>query len=80
MVSEEPTRSRINEAVDRLAEEFRGKCSPEMVREFVAASFEAYQGSRIVDFVPLLVYKSARNQLGALVTAGSTSLPVNPRA
>jgi hypothetical protein len=79
MVSEEPTRSRINEAVDRLVEEFKGSCSPETVREFVAASFEAYQGSRIVDFVPLLVYKSARNQLGALVTTGTGSLPVNSR-
>jgi hypothetical protein len=79
MVSEEPTRSRVNEAVDRLAEEFRGRCSPETIRQLVAASFEAYQGSRVVDFVPLLVYKSARNQLGALVTAVSASVPFNPR-
>jgi len=79
MVSEEPARSRINEAVDRLTEEFKGRCSPEMVRDFVAASFESYQGSRIVDFVPLLVYKSARNQLGALVNAGSVSVPADAR-
>jgi protein-tyrosine phosphatase-like protein len=80
MVSEEPTRSRINEAVDRLAEEFKGRCSPETVRELVAASFESYRGSRVVDFVPLLVYKSARNQLGALVTTGNGTVPASPYA
>jgi len=79
MVSEEPTRNRINEAVDRLAEEFKGRCSPETVREFVAASFESYQSSRIVDFVPLLVYKSARSQLGALVNAASAPVPTDSR-
>jgi len=79
MVSEEPTRSRINEAVDRLAEEFKGRCSPETIREFVAASFESYKGSRIVDFVPLLVYKSARNQLGAFASSASAPVPADSR-
>ena len=66
MVSDEPSHSRINEAIDRLTEEFRDRCSAETVHDLVAALFEAYRGSRIADFVPLLVYRSARDQLGAL--------------
>ena len=66
MVSTEPSRSRINEAIDRLTDEFRDRCSAETIHELVAASFESYRGSRIVDFVPLLVYRSARDSLGAL--------------
>jgi hypothetical protein len=78
MVSEEPARSRINEAVDRLADEFRGRCTSDTIRQFVAASFESYRGSRIADFVPLLVYKSARDRLGALTTARAGSPPADP--
>jgi len=80
MVSEEASRSRINEAVDRLANEFRGTYSPETIRQFVAASFESYRGSRIADFVPLLVYKSARDRLGALTTAGGGLPPADPNS
>jgi len=78
MVSEEASRSRINDAVDRLAGEFRGRHSSETIRQFVAASFEAYRGSRIADFVPILVYKSARDRLGALTMAGGGSPPADP--
>lgn len=73
MVSQEPVRSRVNEAIDRLASEFRG-FSSETIRDLVMASFESYRGSRITDFVPLLVYRSARDHLGALSrTDGSPS-------
>jgi len=71
MVSQEPARSRVNEAIDRLSDEFRGMFSSETIRDLVAASFESYRGSRITDFVPLLVYRSARDHLGALAQSGS---------
>lgn len=69
MVSQEPARSRINEAIERLTDEFRGKFNPDTIRDLVMASFESYRGSRITDFVPLLVYRSARDHLGALARA-----------
>lgn len=77
MVSTEPSRSRINDAIDRLTDEFRDRCSAETVHDLVAASFEAYRGSRIADFVPLLVYRSARDQLGALAKGREYVSPGN---
>jgi hypothetical protein len=78
MVSKEPSsRTRINDAIDRLTDEFRDRCSAETIRDLVAASFESYRGSRIVDFVPLLVYKSARDRLVALPRAGDPSSPAD---
>ena len=73
MVSQELARSRVNEAIDRLTSEFRG-FSSETIRDLVTASFESYRGSRITDFVPLLVYRSTRDHLGTLSqTDGSPS-------
>jgi hypothetical protein len=66
MVSDEPARKRVNEVAGRLGDEFRDRLSFETIRELVDASFASYRGSRIVDFVPLLVYKSARDRLGTL--------------
>jgi len=80
MVSQEPARSRVNEAIDRLSEEFRGVFSSETIRDLVAASFESYRGSRITDFVPLLVYRSARDHLGALAQSGSTPQPLDQQS
>jgi hypothetical protein len=76
MDAETPVQNRVNEAVDRLSHEFVGRCSSETVRGLVMASFESYRESRIADFVPLLVYKSARDQLGALVRSGNETEPV----
>lgn len=75
MVSEEPARERVNEAAARLAVEFSESVSFQTIRELVDASFESYRGSRIVDFVPLLVYKSARDRLG--VPARNGTRPVS---
>ena len=75
MVSQPQVRSRVNEAIDRLTDEFKGTISAETIRDVVTASFESYRESRITDFVPLLVYKSARAQLGAVVYAGAPSRP-----
>ena len=71
MVSDEPARKRVNEVAGRLGDEFRDRLSFETVRELVDASFESYRGSRVVDFVPLLVYKSARDRLGTLARNGA---------
>ncbi|HEV8573203.1 MAG TPA: hypothetical protein VGR43_00705 [Dehalococcoidia bacterium] len=73
MVSQEPVRSRVNEAVDRLTDEFRRVFSPETVRDLVMAPFESYCEARIADFMPLLVYRSTRTQLGSLAQAGAPS-------
>jgi hypothetical protein len=73
MVSQNTARNRVNDTIDRLAHEYRGTFSAETIRALVTNSFESYRGSRIADFVPLLAYKSARDQLGALVRAGRSS-------
>lgn len=73
MQSQEPTRSRVNEAADRLTAEFRGVFSPETIREMVMTSFESYREARIADFVPLLVYRSTRTQLGTLARSPAPS-------
>jgi Protein-tyrosine-phosphatase-like, N-terminal domain len=66
MKPQQLTANRVNEAIDRLTEEFSGRFSPETIRELVASSLESYRGSRITDFVPLLVYRSARDHLAGL--------------
>ena len=71
MVSDEPARKRVNEVAGRLGDEFKDRLSFETIREQVDASFESYRGSRIVDFVPLLAYKSARDRLGSLAQNGA---------
>jgi hypothetical protein len=66
MAAQPVARNRVEEAIERLVEEFRGRYSSESIRDLVSASFDAYKGSRVTDFVPLLVYRSARAQLGGL--------------
>lgn len=64
-------RARVNEAIDRLTDEFRGIFPSETIRELVTSSLDSYHGARIVDFVPLLVYRSARQRLGTMARANS---------
>jgi hypothetical protein len=73
MSSQQLTSTRVNEAIERLTQEFSGTFSPETIRDLVTASLEPYRDSRITDFVPLLVYRSARDRLGALARS-ETSL------
>ncbi len=61
--------ARIDEAVDRLADEFKGIFSPETVSKCAFESLEAFERSRLVEFVPLLTYRFTRERLRALAQA-----------
>ena len=50
--------ARIDEAVDRLSDEFKGIFSPETVSKCAFESLEAFERSRLVEFVPLLTIAS----------------------
>lgn len=80
MASQQLARSRVNEAIDRLSVEFSGRFSSETIRDLVTSSFESYRGSRITDFVPLLVYRSARDHLGDLARTRSPARPFDQRS
>jgi protein-tyrosine-phosphatase len=58
--------ARIDEAVDRLAGEFKGIFSPETVSKCAFESLQAFEQSRLVEFVPLLTYRFTRERLLAL--------------
>lgn len=58
---------RINEAVQRLVEEFRDKVPNETIVRSVEEAIGSYQDARVMDFVPLLVYRSTRDHLDTLV-------------
>ena len=66
MSSDDPASKRIAEAVQRLIEEFQGTIPSEMVVRSAQEAIGAYEGSRVTDFVPLLVYRSTREYLGTV--------------
>jgi hypothetical protein len=78
MKSQQLTANRVNEAIDRLAAEFSGRFPPETIRDLVTQSLENYRGSRVTDFVPLLVYRSARDHLAGLALSGRPLQPSDP--
>jgi hypothetical protein len=79
MESQQLTANRVNEAIDRLTAEFSGRFPPEAIRDLVTKSLENYRESRITDFVPLLVYRSARDQLAGLAQSGRPLQPISRR-
>jgi hypothetical protein len=66
MSSDDPASKRIAEAVQRLIEEFQGTIPSETIVRTAEEAIGAYEGSRVTDFVPLLVYRSTREYLGAV--------------
>ncbi len=66
MSSEDPVSKRINDAVQRLVDEFKGLIPSETIVRSAEEAIGAYQNARITDFIPLLVYRSTREQLGEL--------------
>jgi len=61
--------ARIDEAVDRLSDEFKGTFSPATISKCAFESLEAFERSRLVEFVPLLTYRFTRERLLALAQA-----------
>ena len=78
MSSDDPVSKHINEAVQRLVEEFRGAIPSEAVVRSAEEAIRSYNGARITDFIPLLVYRSTREHLAASVA--QTPIGAGPSA
>jgi protein-tyrosine-phosphatase/DNA-binding transcriptional ArsR family regulator len=62
-------RQALAAAIGQLAAEFRGIFSLETIERYVDESIEWLSGARVVDFIPLLVHRFARDRLRALAQA-----------
>ena len=63
------TQHHVNQAADRLAEEFAGIFSQETIARYIAESLQMLEGARINVFVPVLAHRFARERLRALAQA-----------
>ena len=63
------TQHHINQAADRLADEFEGVFSEETIARYLAESTELLGEARINVFVPVLAHRFARERLKALAQA-----------
>ena len=63
------TQHHINQAADRLADEFEGVFSQETIARYLAESTELLGEARINVFVPVLAHRFARERLKALAQA-----------
>jgi arsenate reductase len=63
------TQHHINQAADRLAEEFAGIFSQETIARYMAESTDLLGDARVNVFVPVLAHRFARERLRALAQA-----------
>ncbi|MGH2934120.1 MAG: arsenate reductase ArsC [Gaiellaceae bacterium] len=63
------TQHHVDQAADRLAEEFAGIFSQEAIARYIAESLSMLEGARINVFVPVLAHRFARERLRALAQA-----------
>src|SRR5215203_5235096 len=63
------SRATFARSIEALHEEFRGIYSLETIERFVDESIDRMAGARVVDFIPLLVHRFARERLRALAQA-----------
>jgi arsenate reductase (thioredoxin) len=65
MATQTIERDRVEEAVTTLLDEFRGVYSAETIRRCADDTAEQFEGSRVLDFVPLFIYRFTRERLSA---------------
>ena len=58
---------RIAATTQKLAAEFSGKVSPQVVEDIAKQSFQSYQKAAVLDFVPLFVERYTRERLRATI-------------
>jgi arsenate reductase len=63
------TQHHLDQAAERLAEEFVGIFSRETIARYMAESLDLLEGARINVFVPVLAHRFARERLNALAQA-----------
>ena len=72
------TQHHVDQAADRLAEEFAGIFSQETIARYIAESLNLLEGARINVFVPVLAHRFARERLQALAQAEGIVAKVQP--
>jgi hypothetical protein len=70
---QQPLRVRVVKSAAQLAVEFEGVFSPQTVEKCALESFDSYEGARVAEFVPLLVYRETRERLLAMSRTSSSS-------
>jgi arsenate reductase len=63
------TQHHVEQAADRLAEEFAGVFSQATIGRYLAESLDLLAGARVTVFVPVLAHRFARERLSALAQA-----------
>jgi hypothetical protein len=58
----------MQETVEDLRKEFSGIFPPDVVVTTTQAVIQRYSSARVVDYVPVLVYREAREYLGQLAS------------
>ena len=61
----------IAETRMRLMTEFQEQVRADVVRQVVADTFKSLKGATVSEFVPLFVYRAAREQLADMARAGA---------
>jgi hypothetical protein len=56
----------LDETRNRLVNEFQDKFQPDLIEKVVEDAFQTLKDSSVSEFVPLFVYRSARQQLADL--------------
>jgi len=72
------TQHHVQQAAERLAEEFAGIFSEETIARYIAESLDLLGGSSINVFVPVLAHRFARERLRALAQAKGTIVKEQP--
>lgn len=70
--ADDPLSERITETTQRLAAEFGGQFSPEVIEDAARKSLASYEHASILDFVPLFVERHARETLRASLSQQRT--------
>jgi hypothetical protein len=65
VVGEDLLRGRIRKDIEVLVTEFNGVFPREAIERFAEEYATQFEGARITEFVPLLVYKGTRDRLRA---------------
>ncbi|MEX1195457.1 MAG: hypothetical protein WD904_09315 [Dehalococcoidia bacterium] len=58
--------NRVRDVEKQLAGEFGAAVSREVIAHTMKECLDSYRGARVADFVPLFVYRQARQRLAAL--------------
>ena len=71
--------TRVEDTAAMLAQEFNGIFSFETIKRTTEEAAGKFQGSRVIEFVPLLTYRSAREKLLAEARQQSDAAGSNGR-